>query len=97
MIRTLYLLLILALAALAAAVFAWLNPGEITLDVAFAEVTVPIPLAFATAVAIGWALGWISVAALLARLKGEQFLLRRRLRHTRSELDSVRRLPGTDA
>jgi uncharacterized membrane protein YciS (DUF1049 family) len=96
MIRTLYLTLVLVVAALAAAVFAWLNPGDITLDVAFAEVTVPIPFAFATAVAVGWIFGWLSVAVIMAKMKTDQFFLRRRLRHARRELDSSRRLPGTE-
>jgi uncharacterized membrane protein YciS (DUF1049 family) len=96
MIRTLYLTLVLVIAAMAAAVFAWLNPGDITLDVAFASVTVPIPLAFATAVAIGWAFGWLSVAVIMARLKANQFFLRRRLRHATDELNHTRRLPGAD-
>ena len=96
MIRTLYLTLVLVVAALAAAVFAWLNPGDITLDVAFAEVTVPIPFAFATAVAIGWLFGWLSVAVIMARMKADQFFLRRRLRHAREELNHTRRLPGSE-
>ncbi|MEO0973883.1 MAG: LapA family protein, partial [Pseudomonadota bacterium] len=74
----------------------YLNDGDITLDIAFAEVTVSISFAFAVAIAIGWALGWLSAAVVLARAKADQFLLKRRLRHTRNELRDAKRLPGLD-
>ncbi len=96
MFRTIYLSLILLAAAVASAVFAYLNPDTITLDIAFAEVTVSISLAFAVAVALGWALGWLSAAVVLARAKADQFLLKRRLRHARTELQEAKRLPGID-
>jgi uncharacterized membrane protein YciS (DUF1049 family) len=93
MIRTVYLALVLVLAALTAAVFAWLNPDQITLDIAFAEVTVSTSLAFAVAVAIGWLLGWLSAALVLARAKAEQFFMKRRLRRAHEELKQARRIP----
>lgn len=96
MIRTLYLGLVLLLAAVTAAVFAYLNPDPITLDIAFAEVTVSTAMAFAVAVALGWGLGWLSAAILLARAKTDQFLLRRRLRRMNEELKQARRLPEPD-
>jgi uncharacterized membrane protein YciS (DUF1049 family) len=95
-IRTVYLTVVLVFAALAAAVFAWLNPGDITLDVAFAEVTIPIAFAFATAIGIGWLLGWISVAVIMARMQTDHFFLRRKLRRAERDGPSrgAARLPG---
>ncbi len=40
MLRTVLLLLLVVLAFLVILTFSWLNPGSITVDVAFAEVTV---------------------------------------------------------
>ena len=42
---------------LIAVTFAWLNPGQINLDLGFVQVTVATSVAFAVTFALGWLFG----------------------------------------
>jgi uncharacterized membrane protein YciS (DUF1049 family) len=74
------LTVVLFLAALSAsAFFTSLNPGEITLDLAFAGIRTSVGLAFVVAIAIGWLLGILSAMFWVARISMDRRQLRTRL------------------
>lgn len=93
MLRRLILGLLAAATLLVAAVFAWLNPGSITLDLAFAEVNARTALAFVVTLACGWLLGWLSTAGYLLGLLREQRRLRASARLMERELEALRHGP----
>jgi uncharacterized integral membrane protein len=93
-LRRLVLLLLAAVALVVAAVFTWLNPGSLTLDLAFAEVHAPIALAFVTALALGWLLGWLSTLGYSWGLLREQRRLRQAARLAERELEALRAAPS---
>lgn len=76
--------IILVAALAASALFTYLNPGEVALDLGFAAVSSPLGLAFVLALAVGWVLGIVSALAWIGRLAAD----RRRLKA------EVRRLSG---
>ena len=83
---------------LIAAVFAYNNPGSIDVDVAFTRFEdVPISLAFAVAIGLGWLLGLLSAGVAVARMAGERRRLRRKLRSAEAEVRGLRSLPLNDA
>ena len=83
---------------LIAAVFAYNNPGSIDVDVAFTRFEdVPISLAFAVAIGLGWLLGLLSAGVAVARMAGERRRLRRKLRSAEAEVSGLRSLPLNDA
>ena len=96
--RKTVLLLSALLVALLAAVFAYNNPGSITIDVGFARLEdVSISLAFVVCFALGWLCGVLSTAIALARMMGERRRLRRDLKLAEAEVSSLRSLPLHDA
>ncbi len=75
------LLGILLLVALAvSALFTWLNPGEVELDLGFTGLTTPLGVAFVAAIAIGWLIGILSAALWVARVTADRRRLRAQLR-----------------
>jgi uncharacterized membrane protein YciS (DUF1049 family) len=83
---------------LAAAVFAYSNPQPITVDVGFVRLEqVSLASALAVVFACGWLFGLLSAGLALWRSAGEKRRLRRDLRYTEAELNSVRALPADDA
>jgi uncharacterized integral membrane protein len=91
------ILIVLALVALAvAALFTWLNPGSITVDLAFAAVPMPVALAFVTTLALGWLLGWLSTVGYLLSLLREQRRLRVAARLAERELETLRAVPPAE-
>ncbi len=60
MLKRLLSALFLILAVVAAVVFTWLNPGQVSLDLGFVAVDAPISLAFVATFAIGWLFGLAS-------------------------------------
>lgn len=97
MVRTLLFLLVVVFVALIAVVFAWLNPGTISLDLAFGKFDVLKSLAFALTLAVGWALGLVSALAYLLKVTNERRKLRKAVRLAEAELSNLRSLPLHDA
>ena len=96
--RKIGIFLALLLVVLIAAVFAWNNPGAIDIDVAFTRfVNVPVTVAFAAALAVGWLAGLLSAGAAVLRMAAERRRLRRKLRLAEAEVSSLRSLPLQDA
>ncbi|HEX5420362.1 MAG TPA: lipopolysaccharide assembly protein LapA domain-containing protein, partial [Gammaproteobacteria bacterium] len=97
-VRKMVLILLLAVVVVAVVVFAYGNPGTMSLDVGVAKLQhVPVGTAFAAAFGCGWIMGLFSAA--LAMLKGahERRRLKRSLRSAQEEVRSLRDLPLSDA
>jgi lipopolysaccharide assembly protein A len=78
-------------------VFAYLNPGDIEVNLAFVSVTTSISIALTVTLVAGWLLGVISMGFYALRLVNERRTLRRALRASESEVSSLRSLPLSDA
>jgi hypothetical protein len=95
--KVLLVLVVLFFAALAAT-FAYLNPGEIGLNLAFIELdSVAKPLAFAVTFALGWLFGLACAASALLKHANLRRRMRRDLNAAESEVSSLRSLPLNDA
>ena len=77
--------------------FTSLNPGVISIDLAFGIVEPTIPLALAVAFVIGWIFGLLSVGLYVLKLLNERRRMRSSLRQKESEVSSLRSLPIADA
>ena len=77
--------------------FTNINPGVVTLDLAFDTVQPSIPQAFAVTFVFGWLFGLLCTSIVIFRLTNERRRLRRALRNTESEVSSLRNLPLADA
>ncbi|MGI9204942.1 MAG: hypothetical protein ACR2Q3_13090 [Woeseiaceae bacterium] len=73
------------------------NPGNVEVDLAFRTITPTIPIAFLFLFVMGWAFGLFCASIFILRLLNERRQLRRTLRHTESEVSSLRNLPLVDA
>ena len=73
------------------------NPGNVEIDLAFGVVEPSIPVAFSVTFIMGWAFGLACTSMFIFRLINERRRLRRVLRHTESEVSSLRNLPLADA
>ena len=78
-------------------VFTSTNPGFVTIDLFFMEVSPSIPLAFSVTFVSGWVFGLLCTTVFILRLIHERRQLRRKLSYTESELANLRSLPITDA
>jgi uncharacterized integral membrane protein len=97
-LRRLLLLLTLIAFLLLAAVFAYTNPQPVTLDVGVARLeNVSLAVAFLAVFAFGWLFGILSAGLALWRSAAEQRRLRKDLRYTEAELQSLRAAPVPDA
>lgn len=85
MIKRILTGVILLVALAASAFFTSLNPGDISLDVGFAQFQVPLGLAFVFALALGWLLGIVSVMLWVARIAADRRRLRRQLNNAPGE------------
>ena len=96
--RRVALIGLVALIVLLAAIFAFINPARVPLDLGFVRIDdVPVPLALAIALAVGWGLGVLSAATAVIRVSGERRRLSRELQLAESEVKSLRSLPLQDA
>ena len=77
--------------------FTNINPGVVPLDLAFDTVQPSIPQAFAVTFVFGWLFGLLCTSLFIFRLTNERRRLRRSLRHSESEVSSLRNLPLADA
>jgi hypothetical protein len=81
MVKRFLTVVLLVVAFATAAFFTSLNPGEITLDLAFTAIRTSVGLAFVLAIAIGWLLGVLSAMLWVARISMERRRLRIRLKN----------------
>jgi len=77
--------------------FTSINPGIVSIDLAFGTVQPTIPLALAVTFVIGWLFGLASVAFYVLGLLNERRRLRSALRNSEAEVSSLRSLPIADA
>ena len=96
MIRTLIFLILLISVVLLAAAFAWLNPGSVSLNLAFGEIELEKSQAFALTLAIGWLFGALSATVLVLKLLRDRRKLRKDVRLAEAEADNLRSLPLRD-
>ena len=73
------------------------NPGNVEIDLAFGVIEPSIPIAFSVTFVMGWAFGLACTSIFIFRLINERRRLRNALRHTESEVSSLRNLPLADA
>ena len=97
-VKKVFLVLALLLAVLIAAVFAYNNPNQITIDIGVTRLeNVPVPVAFVVCLAIGWVFGMASTGLALLRMSRERKRLRRELKLAEAEVKGLRSLPLQDA
>lgn len=77
--------------------FTSINPGVVTIDLAFGTVEPTIPLALAVTFVLGWAFGILCASFYVLKLINERRQLRTQLRNSESEVSSLRSLPIADA
>ena len=97
MLRNLIVAVLSLVVLAAAAVFAALNPGRLSLDLAFVEITTAKSLALIAAFGLGWLLGVVSALLAMLRLLSERRKLRKSLRLAEQEVQALRSLPAIDA
>lgn len=78
-------------------VFTSSNPGFVDLDLFVTTVRPSISLAFSVTFVLGWLFGLLCTVVFILRLINERRRLRRQLRHSESEVTSLRNLPLADA
>ena len=91
-----YVVLIIAVLLLVTA-FAALNPGSITLDLAFFETETQKSLALMLAFAAGWVFGLFCAGLILLKSMNDRRKLRKSLNLAESEVRNLRSLPIRDA
>ena len=97
-IRKILLVLLIAAFAAVAATFAYLNPGNLDLDLGFVAIEeISKPLAFAVSFARGWLFGLACAASAVMKYFAQRQRLQRDLRVAESEVSSLRSLPLNDA
>ena len=97
MLKRIGLAIVIVVIVIVMATFTANNTGMIDIDLAFAEITTSIPLAFTVTFALGWLFGLLSLAFYVLKLVNERRMLRRSLRMSENEVSSLRNLPLSDA
>ena len=82
---------------LIAVTFAWLNPGQIDLDLGFLQVQIATSVAFAITFALGWLFGLLSSGLYVMKLMRERSHLRRQVRAAEQEVKAMRSMPEENA
>lgn len=77
--------------------FTRINPGLISIDLAFGTIEPSIPMAFAVTFVFGWLFGLACTGVFVVRMINERRRLRKALRISESEVSSLRSLPIADA
>ena len=96
--RKVFIFLLILLFMAVAAVFAWRNPGEISVDIGFARLDgVSTAFAFAVTFGLGWLFGLVCAGLAMLRMANQRRKLRRSLALAESEVSSLRSLPLQDA
>ena len=94
--RNAILFIVLLLVAVLAAVFAALNPDQIELELAFAQVSVRKSVALAIAFGFGFALGFFVAMGRVFNLMRERRALKKSVRLAEAEVNNLRSLPLRD-
>lgn len=97
MIRTVLASLLVLVFMGLAALFAALNTGRITLDLAFTAIEMEKSLALILALTFGWVFGIACAMFGMLRLIIERRSLRKALRLAEQEVQALRSLPAQDA
>ena len=97
MLKRIGLAILIVLIVVVMATFTANNTGMIDIDLAFAEFTTSIPLAFTMTFALGWLFGILCLGFFALKLINERRILRRSLRMSENEVTSLRNLPLSDA
>jgi uncharacterized integral membrane protein len=97
MLKRIAVLLLFLIILVAMLVFTRLNPGMVTIDLAFGTVDSSIPLAFTITFVFGWLFGLLCTSIFAARLINERRQLRKTLRNSETEVHTLRNLPIVDA
>jgi len=96
MIRNLLLLTLVLVIVVLSAGFAWLNPGQITLDLGFGVLETTVSYAFIACFAIGWSFGLLTAAFWVVKQASRRRKLARQLRLAEAEVANLRQLPAAD-
>lgn len=97
MFRRVLLIVLLVAVALLAALFGWLNPDTVTLDLGFAAFTAPLSFVCIGALLLGWLFG-IGTGSVWSLKKSRQNRkLRKSLDVTQAELDKARQAAAQQA
>lgn len=97
MARNFLFFLVVFSGLLVATVFAALNPGLISLDLAFTETEVQKSLALTITFGAGWLFGLLSAGLLLLKSFNERRNLRKSLSLAEAEVRTLRSMPMQDA
>ena len=97
MLKLIGLVALVLIILLAMLTFTALNSGTIDLDLAFFAGTYPISIVLVVIFAVGTIFGMLCMTTFVFRLIKERRTLRRSLRHSESEVSSLRNLPLSDA
>jgi uncharacterized integral membrane protein len=97
MIRTLLLSLVGIAVLVVAAGFAWLNPGDVTLDLGVGVYELPLAYVVIAVFAVGWLFGLAGAAVWVFRTVGQRRRTARELRLAEAEVANLRRMPDADA
>lgn len=77
--------------------FTSINPGTMTIDLAFLTVQPTIPLALAVTFVLGWLFGILCASGYVLKLLNERRRLRSSVQSMETEVSSLRNLPIADA
>ena len=97
MIRTLLLSVIGVAVLVVAAGFAWLNPGDVTLDLGIGVFELPLAYVVIAVFAVGWLFGLAAASVWVFRAAGQRRRAARELRLAEAEVANLRRMPDADA
>ena len=97
MARNFLFVVVVFVGLMLATVFAALNPGLITLDLAFDEFEVQKSIALTVAFGVGWLFGLMSTAVMLLKWASERRRLRKSLTLAEAEVKNLRSVPIQDA
>ena len=95
--RNIFFILFLVAGLLLATAFAALNPGVMSIDLAFFETEVTKSLALIVALGVGWLFGLLCAGIILLRSASERRQLRKSLGLAESEVRALRNMPIQDA
>ncbi len=94
--RALIYFVFILLAAIAAVVFTALNPGEVTVNLHFRQVTLPFSLVVVASMFFGVLLGMLAGGVVALGRRRTLRRLRKQLALTEKELSNLRKLPLRD-
>lgn len=97
MVRNIVFVVFIFLGLLLATVFAALNPGLTTLDLAFQEMEVPVALALSVAFGVGWLFGLLCAGGMLLKSISDRRRLQKSLRVAEAEVKALRSMPIQNA